>query len=246
MPRRNSPPFPNHRSCRLLTGLTLDHLPRDGSVGRFRIYRKGVDIWQTDDRSDRVYFLQRGQVTVLTSDPQGHEVIMQVISAGEPFGELCFCAEKDGLRHTIARAVTGCEAVEIKRPDFINYLRDNTDALQALVVTFCIRLSDAERRSEVLAYRGAEDRLGRLLLQLAATHSQPSQAGEGQVVLHVSHDELAQMAAMSRSHVTVTMGKLRRQGLIDYARNRPLLVNAPLLTNYLIGDYQDRSSKPQK
>jgi CRP/FNR family cyclic AMP-dependent transcriptional regulator len=246
MPRRETPPFSNHRSCRLLTGLTLDHLPGDGSIGRFRIYRKGADVWRAEDQSDRIYFLQRGQVTVLTSDPQGNEVIMQVIGAGEPFGELCFCAEEDGLRHTIARAITGCEAVEIKRPDFVNYLRDNADALNALVLTFCIRLSDAERRTEILAHRGAEDRLGRLLLQLAATRSQPSPQGEGKVLLHVSHDELAQMAAMSRSHVTVTMGKLRRQGVVDYARNRPIMVNVPLLTNYLIDDNRGRSPKQRK
>lgn len=240
MSRREAPPFSNHRSCRILTGLTLNHLPRDGSVGRLRLYRKGANIWRDDDRSDRIYFLQRGQVSVLTGDPHGHEVVMQVIGAGEPFGELCFCAEKDGLRHTVARAITASEAVEIKRPDFVNYLRDHTDALEAFVLTFCIRLSDAERRAEVLAYRGAEDRLGRLLLQLAATRGQPSQQGESTVVLRVSHDDLAQMAAMSRSHVTVTMGKLRRQGLVDYARNRPLWVNVPQLTNYLTVGHADR------
>ncbi len=53
------------------------------------------------------------------------------------------------------------------------------------------------------------------------------------MILHVSHDELAQMAAMSRSHVTVTMGKLRRQNLVFYERNRPLTVDVPLLTAYL-------------
>jgi len=41
------------------------------------------------------------------------------------------------------------------------------------------------------------------------------------------------MAAMSRSHVTVTMGKLRRQNLVFYERNRPLTVDVPLLTAYL-------------
>lgn len=108
--------------------------------------------------------------------------------------------------------------------------------------TFCLRLSDAERRAEILTYRGAEERLGRLLLQLAKTRGRAKPQVEGQVTLHVSHDELAQMAAMSRSHVTVTMGKLRRLGLVLYERNQPLMVNAPALTAYLveIGSRQKR------
>jgi len=79
-----------------------------------------------------------------------------------------------------------------------------------------------------LAHRGAEDRLSKLLLHLVNRRGENSK-----VILHLSHDELAQMAAMSRSHVTVTMGKLRRQNLVFYERNRPLTVDVPLLTAYL-------------
>ncbi|MDQ3257916.1 MAG: hypothetical protein M3R15_29195 [Acidobacteriota bacterium] len=38
---------------------------------------------------------------------------------------------------------------------------------------------------------------------------------------------------MNRSHVSVTMGKLRRRGLVSYERNRPLVVDVPALTAYL-------------
>jgi Mn-dependent DtxR family transcriptional regulator len=55
------------------------------------------------------------------------------------------------------------------------------------------------------------------------------------VPLHVGHEELAKMAAMNRSHVTVTMGKLRKRGLVRYERNRPLVVDVPALTAYLTG-----------
>jgi len=84
-----------------------------------------------------------------------------------------------------------------------------------------------------LAHRGAEDRLSKLLLHLVNTRGHSSAQENDKVILHVSHDELAQMAAMSRSHVTVTMGKLRRQNLVFYERNRPLTVDVPLLTVYL-------------
>jgi hypothetical protein len=36
----DTPKFPNHRDCEALTGITLDHLPRDGSLGRVRRYTR--------------------------------------------------------------------------------------------------------------------------------------------------------------------------------------------------------------
>jgi CRP-like cAMP-binding protein len=222
-------PFPNHSACQTLSGMTLSHLPRDGSLGRLRSFAKGAHIWRPKDRADRIYFLERGQVAETTADARGHEVILKLIEVGEPFGELCFCAQESGVRHTTGRAVAPSSAIEIRQSDFFEFLRQHPGILAAFVFTFCSRLSDAERRIEVLTHRNAEDRLGRLLLQLAVT---PGTKG-GQVELRVSHEQLAQMAAMSRSHVTVTMGKFRRRKFVLYQRNGPIVVDTGALRSYL-------------
>lgn len=165
--------FANHLPCQTLTRLTLEQLPRDGSLGRIRRFRKGANIWRPNDAADRIYFLKRGQVVAMTSDSEGNEVIMQVIGAGEPFGELCFCSQERGLLHTLGRAVVESEALEIQYRDFVRFLQKNPDAMMSLIFTFCERLGEMERRVEVLAQRGAEDRLGRLLLQLASPPGRP-------------------------------------------------------------------------
>lgn len=228
-------PAGEHRACQTLTELTLAHMPRDGAHGRARSYRKGATVWRPDDRADSIFFLLSGQVTVGGSDPQGHEIILRVIDAGEPFGELCFCGGPTETRQTTARAVVPGEAVEIDLRVFTSYLQESRAVLTAFVFTFCIRLADAERRIEVLAHRGAVDRLGWLLLHLATTRGQANAGRTGETLVPVSHDELAQLAAMSRPHVTVTMGRLRRRGLVSYGRNQPLLIDGPALTAYLSG-----------
>ncbi len=233
MPKNKQQQFGNHLACQTLTGLALEHLPDDGSLGRIKRFRKDADIWRPDDTADRIYFLRRGQVVVMTGDSEGSEVIMQVIEKGEPFGELCFCSQEKGLRHTTGRAVTESEALEVRHSDFVSYLQKNTDALMSFTFTFCVRLSEMKLRVGVLAHRGAEERLGRLLLQLAAHPGQQHTEGTNEVPLHINHEGLAKMAAMNRSHVTVTMGKLRKRGLVRYERNRPLVVDVPALTAYL-------------
>lgn len=232
MPKNSDPdelPLERHDDCEALTELTLEHLPQDSSFGRRRKYPKNSYIWRPDDQADRIYLLRRGQVAALISDSAGNEVLLRVIDAGQPFGELCFCSEKDGLRGNSARAIIESEALEVEFSAFLAHLQENREALLAFVFTFCKRLAETERRIEVLSHRGAEDRLTRLLLQLAAARGKPSARRKNDVMLVVSHDELALMAAMSRPHVSVTMAKLRRRGLVHYERGSQLHVNIALL-----------------
>jgi CRP-like cAMP-binding protein len=227
-----------HQDCQTLTELTIEYLPHDGSLGQVLHYRKGAFVWQPDDLQDKIYFLKQGQVAIFFSNPDGREVVLQTVDVGKPFGELCFCG-KYKLRGSIAHAVAPSEAVAISLNDFMDYMQANREVLAALVWTYCVRLADAQRRVEILANRGAEERLGHLLLHLAMMQNQKygEPAGAiGAVSLGISHNELAQMAAMSRPHVTVTMNKLRERRFVDYGRNRMIVVNVPALRKHLTGE----------
>jgi len=230
----DTPKFPHHLDCEALTGITLDHLPHDGSLGRVRRYTKGTHLWQSDHAADRIYFLRRGRVAVMTVTPEHRPVLLRTIEADQSFGELCLCTTRTRTRGTTASALVACEAIEIKMGQFLGYLRQNRQALEALLCTMCLRLTEAEHRVEVFAHRGAEQRLGRLMLRLGISGSRVGLIDrKDTVTLSVSHKELAQIAGMSRSHVTVTLGRLRRRGLVRYQREGPLRVDVSALTAYL-------------
>jgi CRP-like cAMP-binding protein len=226
--------FPHHLDCEALTGLTVEYLPHDGSLGGTRRYAKGTHLWESDDAADRVYFLRRGRVAIMTATPEHRPVLLRTVEAHQSLGELCLCTTRARTRGTTASALMASEAIEIKLDQFLGYLRQNREALEALVCTLCMRLTEAEHRVEVFAHRGAEQRLGRLILRLGTSGARTSHVDRGKTVtLSVSHNELAQIAGMSRSHVTVTMGRLRRRGLVRYRREGPLRVDVPALTAYL-------------
>jgi CRP/FNR family cyclic AMP-dependent transcriptional regulator len=230
----NTPKFPHHRDCEALTGITLDHLPRDGTLGRVRRFAKGAYLWQADDAADRIYFLRKGRVVVMTANPHERPVALRTIEPDQPFGELCLCSVRSGIRGTTACALLNSEAFEIKLSNFLGYLHQNRAALDALMFTLCLRLTDAEHRIEVMAHRGAEQRLGRLLLRLATSRGQKRRIGRRDMVtVSVRHIELAQLAGMNRPHVTVTMGRLRRRGLLEYRREGLVHVEVVLLADYL-------------
>ena len=230
----DTPRFPHHRDCEALTGITLDHLPRDGSLGRVRRFAKGAYVWQPDDAADRIYFLRRGRVAIMTAKPDERPVALRTIEPDQPFGELCLCSVRTGTRGTTASALVASEVLEIKLGIFLGHLKQNRATLAALMFTLCLRLTDAEHRIEVMAHRGAEQRLGRLLLRLATSRGRKSRIGRRDtVIVSVSHNELAQLAGMSRPHVTVTMGRLRRRELVLYKREGLVQVEVVPLTTYL-------------
>jgi CRP/FNR family cyclic AMP-dependent transcriptional regulator len=230
----DTPKFPHHRDCEALTGITLDHLPRDGSLGRVRRFAKGAYLWQPDDLADRIYFLRKGRVVIMTAKPDERPVVLLTIEPDQPFGELCLCCVRTGLRGTTASALVQSEVFEIKLNTFLGHLRQNRAAVEALMFTLCLRLTDAEHRIEVMAHRGAEQRLGRLLLRLATSNGRKGRVGlRDTITVSVSHNELAQLAGMSRPHVTVTMGRLRRRGLVRYEREGLVRVVVASLTDYL-------------
>jgi CRP-like cAMP-binding protein len=69
---------------------------------------------------------------------------------------------------------------------------------------------------EPVAHRGTEQRLGSLLLRLTRSPGRKGCIGRKDgVIVPISHNELAQLAGMSGPHVTVTMGRLRRRGLVQ-------------------------------
>jgi len=230
----DTPKFPHHRDCEALTGITLDHLPRDGSLGRVRRFAKGAFVWRPDGAADRIYFLRKGRVVITTARPHDRPVALRTVEPNQPFGELCLCSVRTGLRGTTASAVIASEAFEIKLTQFLDYLHQNKLVIEAMMFTLCLRLTDAEHRIEVMAHRGAEQRLGRLLLRLASSPGRKGSVGlRDTVAVSVSQSELAQLAGMSRPHVTVTMGRLRRRRLVQYEREGLVRVDVTSLTEYL-------------
>ncbi len=229
----NNPRLRSHQDCRTLTELVHDSLPPERALGPAHRVAKGEFLWTSNTLRHDVYFVKRGQVAILLSDSVGCEVIVRIVQSGELFGELCFCSLRNEPRKNCAQAVVDSEVLRMDLPEFLTYLKQDPDALEAFTFTFCKRLADAESRIEVLSHRGAEARLGRLLLQLAESLGLESARRRGERKLAINHDELARMAAMTRPHVSVTMSKLRSRDLIHYERGSQLTVHVTRLAEYL-------------
>jgi CRP-like cAMP-binding protein len=219
-------PVHDHGPCRTLRELILAHALQDG-FGRDRNWQKGACIWRSDDPTDSLYLLKRGRVVIVDGD-KGKT--LATIVEGDAFGDVCFRSQ---ARKTTARTLTSCEAQKYVYSDLLTRVAMDADLLHDVVHAFCTRLSSADLRIAVLAHRGAQERVGTLLLKLAETRAAARNGHES--LVPIKHEEISHLAAMSRSHVTVTMGRFRKLGLVRYSRNEPLKVNTLALSKFVEG-----------
>lgn len=231
MSKKYKPALPDHRDCLGLSEAVRAH-PSFQEIGLELRYRKGAYIWRPEDAADSLYWLQQGQVAELRGPSVAKRIITRVVIPGEPFGHLCFCAPKGGIRGTSARVIADAVVLEVKFAGVISTIQASEKLLTAMLFQFCRWLTETERRLEILTYRSAKDRLGHLLLDLGQARGAPVTVADD-VAIPITHDQLAQMAAMTRSHVTVTMVSFRKAGLLHYGRGQPLVIHLSPLRKYL-------------
>jgi hypothetical protein len=77
-------------------------------------------------------------VVIMTATPRERPVGLRTIEPDQPFGELCLCSVRTGIRGTTACAMIESEAFEIKLANSLGYLHQNRAALDALMFTQCL------------------------------------------------------------------------------------------------------------
>ena len=225
-PTSKLPAFLSHDECDALSFAAGKQLQQPGAgTGRARTYTANNCIWFTDDLPERIYLLQSGRVEIAAIDSGGTQSVLRIVEPGELFGELCFCAHRNEHHGTVARALIKSAVIENSYDTFAHSVRYEDGTAARLLETFCRRIADMERRTRVLTCRNARKRVALALIDLCELRGLAKQGKQDRAVLAISHAELADRIAMTRSHTTVVMTRLRAEGLIAYGRNSPLTVN---------------------
>jgi CRP-like cAMP-binding protein len=217
------PAFLSHHECDVLTSAAAEHIEPNREMGRLKTYVKNACLWLADDVPERVYLLRSGRIEIASIDSQGIQELIRIVEPGELFGELCFCAHRREPLGTVARALTKSTVAEGSYDDFRRSLSSGARSATRLLETFCRRVADMERRTRVLACRDARKRLAMALIDLCELRGFKEEASDCAVIT-VSHAELAERVAMTRSHTTVLMTRFRKQHLVSYRRNSALTV----------------------
>ncbi len=166
------------------------------------------------DKSDSLYYIIKGSVTVLIEDEEGREMIVAYLNDGDFFGEMgLFNEEEDESRSAWVRAKTECEIGEISYAKFQEIAEEHPEFLFAVGSQMARRLRNTTRKVGDLAFLDVTGRVARTLLDLckepdAMTHPDGMQ-------IKITRQEIGRIVGCSREMVGRVLKTLEDQGLVS-------------------------------
>jgi CRP/FNR family cyclic AMP-dependent transcriptional regulator len=179
-----------------------------GKVSRYRgkqnIYKQGTPAYT-------LFYIQEGGVRLSTKTKHQPSAITAILGAGDFFGELCLAGYP--LRVSTAVALTASSIRTIQKQKMLQMLRKRNKASTAMVAYLLSSVQRYKNHVSELLTSSAEQRLARVLLQLAHLDKKGPKIVEIPIV---SHQVLAEMVGTTRPRINLFMNRFRRQGYINY------------------------------
>jgi CRP-like cAMP-binding protein len=183
------------------------------AAGRLRRYPKGSLVFAAGDEGHDVLIIQSGAVKVVVGAPNGREVILDVLHAGELLGELS--AVDGGPRSATVFALESTEVLVVAHRTFRTMLANHASIGDALLTVLAVRLRCSGLRQ--LEF-GSNDALGRLcqrIIEMGNRYGQSDDHGRLVVEVPFSQTDLANWAGLSREAVVKGLRSLRTLGWIE-------------------------------
>lgn len=173
-----------------------------------RLLSREADHFSEGERSDSLFYIEKGTVKLPVTSRQGKEAILGVFSRGDFFGESCIASDQPVRLHT-AVALTEVWVVKIGREAIIRVLVRGGDACYSFVTYLLGRNTRMATELVNNLMDSSEERLARVLFFLA-------QPGKIDSAAKVSQQTLAEMIGTTRQRVNVLMKRFQKLGLIEY------------------------------
>jgi len=181
-----------HPIFRDLGNEALDQLCR---YARHMSLKRGATLFSKGDPGNSLFAVISGTVKISVSSPDGRNAILNLINAGETFGEI---AVLDGqARSTDAIANTNCELFVIDRRDFLPFVRSQPELAMKFIELLCTRLRWTSDQVEQVILQDLPGRLASALLGLTEKRKLEPESR----TIAITQQEISEMVGMTRESI---------------------------------------------
>jgi CRP/FNR family cyclic AMP-dependent transcriptional regulator len=199
-----------------LRHLGLDTLNLLAANAEVLTLKRGESFYQAGGKTEHLYLLIEGRVKLCTYAKDGREMLKDVVTPGEMFGEGLLMEEK--LRTEVSESLDRkTRAIMLNAETFRHVMeRDFSLALQVESLIF-ERIRRIESRIEALTFKNSKARILAFLEQTARLRCNPL-TEECLLSPFLTHQDIARLTDTSRQTVTVVLNELRKGDLIQLRR----------------------------
>lgn len=197
-------------------------------------YPKGATLFVEGQLAGGVYMLCQGRVKLSTCSRDGKVIILRIAEAGEILG--LNAVVSDSIYEVTAEVLETCQVNFVRKNDFINFLRQNSEAGINAVKQLSRNYYAAYAQVRSLGLSSSvSDKLVKLFLSWCDTNG--STNGSVHLKFSYTHEEIAEMIGTSRETVTRLLKNLRDRKLITL-KGSDLIIHDKEKLNAMIGTRQ--------
>ena len=157
--------------------------------------KRGATIFSKGDPGNSLFAVISGTVKISISSVDGRNAILNLIGAGEIFGEMSVL---DGqARSTDATANTGCEIFAIDRREFLPFMRNQPELAMKFIELLCMRVRRTSDQVEQVILQNLPGRLAGALIRLTEKDKHVS----GGRTIAITQQEISEMVGMTRESI---------------------------------------------
>ena len=208
----------------LLASLSEQKLAEAASLGKIKTVYRGEMISYGEGGYTRVHFLLKGKVKLTDNSDQESELIKDIITEPDIFGDLGLEGQLNN--DECAEALTANTIIcSFHISDFKRILEENPLMVLSYARKVNSKLQRLEHRHADLVFRDTKDRLIRFIKNWARTDG--NKVGD-KIVLnnYLTHSDIAGFISTSRQSVNMLLNELRTSGLLCYNRKHIELNNS--------------------
>ena len=168
----------------------------------------------------------RGGVKVSAISADGKEIIFDLLSEGDFFGELSLLDGKP--RTATVTTLVPSVLVILERGFFMSFMEDNPTTAIRLLQILTHRLRAVDTLLEEVLFFDSETRLARRVLALIDIYGKAVES-TAQIELKVSQQDIASLVGIARESVNRHLKKWERAEIISLQQGRLIIQNLPRL-----------------
>jgi CRP/FNR family cyclic AMP-dependent transcriptional regulator len=190
------------------------------TIARRRTFARGEVVFHRGDPADSLNLIRKGRFSVLITTPLGDTAMLSVRGPGDAFGELALLG-REPVRSATVSALEPAETHSVYREDFERLRHEHPIVNDVLIGILTDRLRRLSDQLVEAYYVPADRRVLRRMCELTELY----RAGDGEVVVPLTQEEIAELAGTSRATVNRVLREAERRGTVELRRGRTAVLD---------------------
>jgi len=200
----------------LTTGLTDAQILEMTNSVKVKNVKKGESVYMDDGFESRIYLLVKGKIKISEVDDRGDELIKEILTATEMFGDLSLdgSISDDEFAESLTENTVICS---YRSSEFKELMQLNPVLAMNFIQEVSSKLRRLESRHSNLVFKDAKSRLISFFRDWANREGK-KEGDKIRLNNYLTHNDIAGIISTSRQSVTTLLNELKDGGLIFYDR----------------------------